>query len=220
MDDERARRPAAEEGRHDAVAAEEWTFTFWSPDGASGGVVLLRHDRVGKRTGYWSALVRAGAPLLHVSDWDAPLPAAGLSVRSPGLWADHTCEAPFEQWTVVNETYAVALDDPADVLDRAYGTAAPLALDLEWYAAGPAGDLTDGYEQAGEVHGVVELGEGPLALDGVPAHRTHRWGVVLGPPAFPLALAHLGPRAPVRLPGGDVLDLVLTSDGWRQREPR
>ena len=88
--------------------------------------------------GTGARLARTGEPLLHVTDWEVPLPAAGLALRSHGLWADHICEAPFEQWTVANETYAVALDDPADALDRAYGTAAALAFDVEWYASAAA----------------------------------------------------------------------------------
>ena len=151
-----------------------------------------------RRCWYWSALSRPGAPLLHLVDWEVPLPrpGAGLTVRSAGLWADHVCEAPFQQWTVANEAYAVALDDPEDALGRAYGVATPIALDVEWYAAGPASAVPGGYEQRGEVHGVVELGDGPLELDGLPAHRTHRWGDDLTMPSAAPAVAHLGLRAP------------------------
>ncbi len=211
---------AADEGRHDGVSVEEWTFGFWSRDGSSGGIVLLRHLRPTRRTWYWAAFVRAGAPLLHVSDWEAPLPASGLAVRAEGLWADHTCEAPFEQWTVANEAYAVSLEDPADALDRAYGHAAPLAFDLEWYASAPARPLAAGYEQDGEVHGVIELGDGASTLEGEPAHRTHRWAMNLAPLDLAPAFAHLGPRAPVRFPDGTAMDLVLTAEGWRSRVPR
>jgi hypothetical protein len=57
-------------------------------------------------------------------------------------------------------------------------------------------------------------------LEGEPAGRTHRWGEALPPLPVAPALAHLGPRAPVRLPDGTVIDLVLTSDGWRSRGAR
>jgi hypothetical protein len=224
-------RSVADEGRHPETALEEWTFCFWTDDGSAGGLVFLRQVRAARRTWYWSALVRAGEPLLHVSDWEAPLPATGIGTRSNALWADNTCEAPFEQWTVANEAYAVALDDPADALDRAFGTSTPVAFDLEWYASAPAvdlvdansqpssGGLIDGYRQEGRVHGVVELAGGRLVVDDVPAHRTHRWGTVLAAPTVAPAVAHLGLRAPVRLPDGTQLDLVLTSAGWRQRHP-
>ena len=60
-------------------------------------------------------------------------------VKAPGLWAEHTCDAPMQQWTVANETYATALDDPDDALGRAYGVPTAMAFDLEWYATGGRG---------------------------------------------------------------------------------
>ena len=129
-----------DEDRHppdgDPSWAETFVFDLWSADLAVGAFTWLTLLPVQRRAWYWSVLVRDGEPLLHVADVDLPLPTSGLRVRTTGLWADHHCEAPFEQWTVRNECHAVALDDPADALGRAYGTAAPIALDLEWYAAG------------------------------------------------------------------------------------
>jgi hypothetical protein len=199
---------------------EEWVFTFWTPDGDTGGLVWLRQLRRERTAWYWSALVRAGQPLLHVAEWDAPLAPAGLAVRAQSLWADHVCEAPFEQWTVANEAYAVALDDPDDALGAAFGHVEPMAFDLEWYATEQPRACADGYAQRGEVHGVVDLGDGALQLDGPPAWRSHRWGAELGLLRPEPALAHRGARAPVRLPDGDLLDLVLTADGWRSRASR
>ena len=130
------------------------------------------------------------------------------------------CEAPFEQWTVANETYAVALDDPADALGRAFGMAAPMAFDLEWYATSAPTAVPDGYEQQGEVHGVVELGGGALELQAAPAHRTHRWADALAPwtPGRRWPTSGCGPWPACRT--ATVVDLVLTADGWRSRVPR
>ena len=75
--------------------------------------------------------------MLHVADWHVPRRADPLLVKSDGLWAEHTCDAPMEQWTVANETYAAALDDPDDALGRAYGVTTALSWDLEWYADRP-----------------------------------------------------------------------------------
>jgi hypothetical protein len=212
----------ADEGPHATSEVEEWTFSFWAADGTLGATVLLRLLPSERRCWYWSALARRDAPFLHLADWDVPLPrpGAGLTIRSAGLWADHVCEAPFQQWTVANEAYAVALDDPDDALGRAYGVATPIALDVEWYATGPPSAVAGGYEQRGEVHGTIELEDGRLELDGLPGHRSHRWGDDLAPPTAEPALAHLGLRAPARLPDGSVADLVLTADGWRSRVPR
>lgn len=215
----------ADEGRHppgdQTWWAEGWTFTFHEPAAGVGGyvgVVLLPGQQ---RAWYWCALVRPGAPLLSVVDLDQTVPLQGLRLRRGSLWADHTCEAPFEQWTVGNETYAVALDDPEEALRQARGDAVPVAFDLEWYAEGPATPLgeggIEGYEQPGEVRGGIELKGGGLEVTG-PGHRTHWWGVRdwfgtgFGVPAE-------GVRAPVLLTSGDgraaALEHVLTPTGWR-----
>jgi len=208
----------ADERPHAGVVAEEWTFSFWSPDGSIGGVAGYR--LVGRGDAwYWWALARAGRPLLHVTEWTIPRRADPMIAKAQAMWAEHVCEAPFEQWTIGNETYAVELDDPDEGLGRAYGRAVPVASDLEWYAAGDAAPVARGYEQPGVVHGVVELTEGRLEVDDLPGHRSHRWSAFgpLPPLDLAVAFAHLGLRAPFRFPDGSVLDLVLGPGGWRRR---
>jgi hypothetical protein len=219
----------ADEGPHpagnDPWWAECWAFDAWTPDagmGASTCLVLLPNRQ---RAWYWAALVRRDEPLLSVVDLDQTPPLRSLRVRRGSLWADHQCEAPFEQWTVVNETYAVALDDPAEALRRGLGEPVPVAFDLEWYAtaapteraedpdAGPR--VRDGYEQAGEVHGEIELRGGPVTLEG-PGHRVHWWG---RSPWFDAAWGEVadGLHAPVLLQDGDraaELHRALTPSGW------
>ncbi len=99
----------------------------------------LSANRLLARTAwYWSALVRAGEPLLHVTEWDVALRADAPGVlKAHGLWAEHVCVAPMEQWTVSNECYATAIDDADDALGRATGQPTAIALDLEWYATAP-----------------------------------------------------------------------------------
>jgi hypothetical protein len=207
---------AADEQRHASAAVEEWTFTFWTADGGIGGI--SGHRLLGRRAWYWAALAQAGEPLLHVAEWDVVVRADPRVVKAEALWAEHTCDAPFEQWSIGNETYAAALDDPAEALDRAYGLPTPIALDLEWYATGDPTEIPDGYRQDGVVHGVVEVAGRPrLELVEVPADRTHRWGAALGPLEPPEAIAHLGLRAPFAFPDGTVADWVLTAQGWRKR---
>jgi hypothetical protein len=202
-----------DEWRHGAAALEEWVFTCWTD--ALG--VVSGYRIVGGGGWYWAAVARPGLPLLHVADWSVPLRSDPLLVKGDGLWAEHTCDAPMEQWTVVNETYATALDDPDEALGRAYGTPTAIAFDLEWYATAEPSDIADGYEQAGVVHGVIELaGTAGLHLDEAAAHRWHRWGDRLAPVALREALAHTGVRAPFAFPDGTTADWVLTPDGWRR----
>jgi hypothetical protein len=206
-----------DEARHqpdtDPWWAETFVFDLWSADAGVGAFTWLTLLPVQRRAWYWCVLVRADEPLLHVADIDLPLPTAGLRVRTTGLWADHQCEAPFEQWTVRNECHAVALDDPADALGRAYGTAAPIALDLEWYAAAGPLAVPHGYTQTGEGHAVIEVVGGPLEVVGAAA-RSHTWG--------PLALVGPGDAADVgagvvaylRGPGSLTVERRLTQAGW------
>jgi hypothetical protein len=133
-----------------------------------------------------------------------------------------------EQWTIGNETYAVSLDDPEDALGRGYGIPTPIAFDLEWYATAveqrldAQPDMSTGYEQAGVVHGSIEiLGEPAVELTEAPACRWHRWttgdDMPLGQLVLSTAVAHSGVRAPFRFPDGGESDLVLTADGWHRR---
>jgi hypothetical protein len=205
---------------HVTAAVEEWVFACWAADGSVGLVSGYRtHRSPGRPNWYWAALVGRDRPLLHVADWQVPARVDALLVKAPGLWAEHTVDAPMQQWTVTNETYATALDDPAEALGRAYGVPTPVAFDLEWYATAPPERIDDGYGQPGVVHGLVELAGGPLHLEEVPARRWHRWGAALAPLALPAALAHTGRRAPFAFPDGTVADWVLTPDGWRTRRP-
>jgi hypothetical protein len=207
---------AADEARHDGAAVEEWLFAAWSEAGDLG--VLSGHRLLGRRAWYWAALARAGRPLLHVAEWDVVVRADPMIVKAEALWAEHTCDAPMEQWSIGNETYAVALDDPAAGLGRAYGAPTAIAFDLEWYSAEPPRPIAAGYEQPGRLIGAIDVaGEPRLDLDELAAHRWHRWGASLAPLTLLPAVAHTRVRAPFAFPDGSVSDLVITPAGWRSR---
>lgn len=180
--------------------------------------VISGYRIVGTTAWYWAALARVDEPLVHVTEWHVPRRTDPLLVKADGLWAEHTCDAPMEQWTVTNETYAAALDDADDALGRAYGTPTAVAFDLEWYATAPAEPVPSGYQQTGVVHGVIELaGTAGIHLEEAGAHRWHRWGTGLDPVEPPHAFAHSGVRAPFAFPDGTITDWVLTPEGWRRR---
>jgi hypothetical protein len=219
------------DARHDGAPVEEWVFAAWTSDARLG--LISGHRIVGRNAWYWSALARADRPLLHVTDFDVPVRADPFIVKGEALWAEHHCDAEMEQWSIGNETYASAIEDPDEALGRAYGDPTPIAFDLEWYATGsatpiePAGEraaIDAGYEQLGVVHGAIEvLGEPRLELTEVPARRWHRWtthGSGFGPLALPEVRAHVGVRAPFAFPDGSVSDLVLTPEGWARRAAR
>jgi len=216
------------DGRHHDATVEEWVFAAWTTDATLG--VISGHRIVGRTAWYWAALARVGRPLLHVTDFEVPVRSDPFIVKGQALWAEHFCDAPLEQWSVGNETYASAMDDPDDALGRAYGTPTAIAFDLEWYAtAAPTvfrvADASSGggYEQVGVVHGTIDLhGESRIDLAEIPAHRWHRWSdhAGLDPVSLPASVAHTGVRAPFAFPDGGVSDLVLTSGGWCRRSER
>ncbi|MEM8619739.1 MAG: hypothetical protein AAGF73_08455 [Actinomycetota bacterium] len=214
----------SDERAHPGAATEEWAFAAWDAGGDLG--LWSVHRLCGPTVWYWSALARPGRPLLHVADFEVPARRDPFIVKGEQLWAEHLCESPMEQWSIGNETYASSLDDVEAALGDAYGTPTPIAFDIEWYATAAAVELAAsgdvvGYRQEGVVHGDLEvLGEPTITVTEIAARRWHRWappGSGLAPLDLPAARAHGGVRAPFRFPGGDVLDSVLTTDGWARR---
>lgn len=209
---------------HDSAAVDEWVFAAWTADGTLG--LLSGHRIIARRAWYWSALARAGEPLLHLAEWGVAVRADPFVVKAPEMWAEHHCVDPLRQWSIGNEAYFVALDDPDAALDSAYGTPTATAMDLEWYAVGEPESLVghvDGYSQAGVVHGQIELmSRSPIELSEIPARRWRRWSrePSLPPIDLPTVVAHTGLRAPFAFPDGTVSDWVVTPHGWRQRAGR
>lgn len=202
-------------------ATDEWVFAAWSADAALG--IVSGHRLFRGRAWYWSAVVRAGRPLLHLTEWDVQVRSDPFVVKAPEMWAEHHCDAPFEQWSVGNEAYFAALDHPDDALGRAYGVPTPTALDLEWYAIGGPEPIGLGYAQSGVVHGVIEIGgERSTEVAEIPARRWRRWSdeVGMAPLVLPVAVAHTGLRAPFAFPDGTSADWVLNPSGWARRRAR
>ena len=208
---------------HADATVEEWAFAAWTPDGAAG--IVSGHRLVSGGDWYWAALVEEGRPLLHLTEWTVVRRSDPFIVKAPEMWAEHHCVAPMEQWTVGNEAFAAALDQPDEALGRGYGVPTPMAMDLEWYATGEVEPIDDGYHQVGVLHGLVELqGRPNLQLAEIPAKRWHRWSTdptgAMGPVVLEPVVAHTGLRAPFAFPNGTVSDWVLTSAGWRTRRHR
>lgn len=212
-----------DEGRHDDAPVEAWWW--WGAGEAELGGELHRAGLVvglelrGATLDYWAGLVRTGHPYLYVEELDGRGLRAGLEIKPPEMWAGHSCDVPFRQWSVGNEAHGVLLDDPTDAWRHARGEVVPVTFDVEWYAAGdptPVAGLSpgaDGYEQVGEVDARIELLEGVLALVG-PARRVHVWGAPYVPRSLAMPIDHHGLRAPYRRRDGVHVDQVLTDAGW------
>ncbi len=204
----------ADELRHDDVAVEAWWWWGWTPDLEVGLFVGL--ELRGRRFDYWAGLVRAAQPYLYVEELDGTGLRNDLEIKPPEMWAGHTCDEPFQQWSLGNEAHGVLLDDPMDAARRPYGTPAPVTFDVEWYAAGDATPIAHGYEQAGEIDAEIELSDGVLALEGL-GHRVHVWGAPYRPVALAMPSGEHLPWAPYRRGDGSHVLQVLTRDGWLAR---
>lgn len=206
----------ADELRHPDVAVESWWWWGRTADATTGLYVGL--ELRGRRFDYWAGLVRQGQPYLYVEELDGTGLRDGLEIKPPEMWAGHSCDVPFRQWSLGNEAHGVLLDDPHSALRRPFGDLAPVTFDVEWYAAGAPSPLSYGYEQVGEVDAQVELTEGVLAFEG-PAHRVHVWGVPYVPRALALPLGRDVLAAPYRRSDGTGVEQVLSTIGWAGRSP-
>lgn len=174
--DERPHTPGPE-----PLWSESWYFDFASASGDLGGYVRIgRYPNLGV-CWYWACLVGADRRLVTVIDHAVPLPrvASSLEIRTDGLWADHTCEAPLDHWSLGLEAFGVALDDPRDAYGDLRGDRTPLGFDLEWETAGavfPWPEGMDRYEVPCRVHGEILVADETIDFDGW-GQRDHSWGV-------------------------------------------
>lgn len=207
---------------HEGVEVEEWTFSWWAADASLAGFTMYR--LFGRRRAWYCwGLSRVGEPLVQVVECGISVRRDPMIGKAEAFWAEYTCESPFEQWTVGNETYAVQLDDPDEALGRAYGDAVPIASDLEWYATDCAVVIPHGYSQTGVLMGDIETVKGVVTVPEMRSVRTHRWTTATAlPPLFESAgVAHLGRRVTFRFDDDtrpdSKLDLVLAPSGWQSR---
>ena len=178
--------PASDEGRHEGdVAAgetwwnESWYFDFATADGSLGGYVRLGLYPNQGVSWYWAMLVGRDRPLVALKHHDAPLPRGRvLELRSDGLWSHVTCETPHDHWSIGLESFAISLDDPAEVYRSDRGDRVAFGLDLEWEAVAEVFPYpgTTRYEQSCRVHGEVLVGDERIDFDGF-GQRDHSWGV-------------------------------------------
>jgi hypothetical protein len=139
---------------------------------ASGGssplVLATQVVRVDGRRFSFQAAVLAGRQLpLVISETAIAGPQRGWALRTTGLWADHVCETPDEHWSYGLEAFALAIDDPEELLGRGFGEPTPLGWELEFEADAPPMATGPGTEvQAGVGHGLLLGPDRHLAVEG------------------------------------------------------
>lgn len=163
-------------------------------------------------------VARDDHPYLYVEELDGRGLRAGAEVKPPEMWAGHTCDAPFRQWSLGNEARGVLLDDPTEAWRRAHGEVVPVAFMSSGTPPGtPLRSTTCRWARRDTGRRVkwtlaVELLEGVL-VEGS-ASRVHVWGVPYVPRSLAMPIDHRGLRAPYRRRDGTLVDQVLTDAGW------
>jgi hypothetical protein len=62
-------------------------------------------------------------------------PADRWEFRSSGLWAQVVCESPGSHWSYGLEAFALAVDDPSELLGRGYGDRVALGWELDFHSS-------------------------------------------------------------------------------------
>ncbi|MGH1488988.1 MAG: hypothetical protein ACRBK7_06260 [Acidimicrobiales bacterium] len=130
------------------------------------------------------AYFRAGELPVVLADDDIVAPKQRWELRTTGLWADMICEQPFRHWSYGLEAFGLAIDEPEELLGRAYGQRVPLGWELDFEASEQElfpWDPADGYGQPGTADGLVLLADRSVPLHGS-AVRQHWWGPLSATP--------------------------------------
>lgn len=177
--------PTAEhERRHSPDDVELWNESYYldwfTEDGSLGGYLRIGFYPNMNRIWYWGCLVGRARPLVMVTSHDVPLPKhpQSLEVRTEGIWADHSVDAPLEQMSVNLEAFALELDDPTDMYREPRGTRVPFGFELDFVTDRAAylwPPIQDRYEIPCSVHGTVQVGSEVIEVDAW-GQRDHSWG--------------------------------------------
>jgi len=106
-----------------------------------------------------------------ISAIDIPL-GSGWELRTSGLWAEQTAENDPGHWSYGLEAFALAIEEPDELLRRGYGHRVPLGWELDFEAVdrpkpldSGGDDEQDGSSQPGTIEGLLLTrdGERPLA---------------------------------------------------------
>jgi hypothetical protein len=174
-----------DEHRHlpgtDRSWGESWYHDFAATDGSYGGWVRLGlYPNLGVAW-YWLAIVRAGEPLVLISDTTAACPGRDepLAVRTAGYSTEWTCTEPLMAWRIKGQGRARTYANPADVFDPGHAGDGDVDLqyDLEWRGASVVFpySMTTRYEQSAWVQGDVQIGTQHVDVYS-PGQRDHSWG--------------------------------------------
>lgn len=210
-----------DEGEHPIGEDRQWLEAhrldvFCSDARAALSLMVVKHPGLG-RASFVAAYLREDLQPIVLSELDIALPSDRWEIRASGLWADHTCETPLDHWSYGLEAFALAIDDPSELLGAARGDRVPLGWELEFEASQEAVWLgRECYQQVGAAHGIVLTEDGETTLEGA-ALRTHWWGTG-GPIELHVGQTYRPVHTRVRLPSTNgIWSLDMGSRGMRIR---
>lgn len=141
--------------------------------------VGVRRDGVRNAASFHCAVLRDGEDPLVIVESEIEAPDRLWEFRTSGLWVDTICETPYVHWSYGLEAFALAIEDPEEMLGRGYGDRVPLGWELEFEsepdrvvaeASGTA------FTQIGHAHGLLLLAAGVERELAGRALRQHWWG--------------------------------------------
>ena len=193
--DAESRRPAPRDGQPLFERHRIMVRATSSGAGPSAGPMLLAAQvalhhgpndgphRPGPTASFQCAVLGMDERPVVIAQDEIAVPARGWEFRASGLWVDFVCERPMEHWSYGLEAFALALDDPRELLGRGYGDRVPLGWEFEFVAerpgttspVDPQARIGDGYRQRGTAEGLLLSATGEWAFEGT-ATRHHLWG--------------------------------------------
>jgi hypothetical protein len=187
------------------------------PDNSSAVSLMVAKHPVQQRASFAAAYLRKGEAPIVLAEAEIERPRQRWELRASGLWADHICETPLEHWSYGLEAFALAIEEPGDLVDTGLGDRVPLGWELEFEHQYPAIWMgPDCYQQVGEAHGLILTKDGETEVAGV-ALRTHWWGEG-GPVELHVGRGHRPVHSRALLPGmGETWSLEVGPNGMRIR---
>lgn len=211
--------PAATEQRQSPTDHRDWRelhqLVARFDDGSVLAVLMGLHPGPGVAS-FRCALVpvaadpaQSGAVVIAESEIEPP--AALWEFRASGLWVEQVCEEPLVHWSYGLEAFALAIDQPDELVGRGYGDRVPLGWELD-FVGDPENVVADGDDrsghrlvtQVGRLDGLLLTADGEHPVSGS-AVRHHWWGVTdppgLGAGTGPASAADSAAAGPIALPG-------------------
>ncbi len=94
--------------------------------------IVSRLARLGDRAAFHTLVLRADELPLVLVESGMPATTLRWEFRTSGLWVEAVCEQPGVHWSYGLEAFAVAIDEPDELLGRGYGHRTALGWELDF----------------------------------------------------------------------------------------